>query len=115
MAVALYFDHHIPKAIMQALRLRGVECLTAFEDESSRMGDPDLLDRATALGRVLVTSDTDFLAEAERRQALGVEFPGVVYTHPLRVSVRTCIDDLETIAKAGQPHDFANRVQFLPL
>jgi hypothetical protein len=115
MAVALYFDHHIPKAITRGLRLRDVECLTAFEDNAAESSDPDLLDRAMALGRVLVTSDRDFLIEAERRQVMGLEFAGIIYAHPLRVSVRTCIDDLETIAKVGQPQDFENLVQFLPL
>lgn len=115
MAVAFYIDHHIPRAITQGLRLRGVDCLTAFEGQAAEMEGPDLLDRTTALGRVLVTSDQDFLVEGERRQSQGIAFAGVVYAHALRVSVRTCLDDLEIIAKAGGPEDFANRVQFLPL
>lgn len=115
MAVAFYIDHHIPRAITDGLRLRGVDCITALEDNAAEMDDPDLLDRATGLGRALVTSDKDFLIEAEKRQAQGVEFAGVIYTHPLRVSVRACIDDLEIIAKAGEPEDLTNRLQFLPL
>ena|SRR6185312_909070 len=115
MGISLYLDQHIPKAIKDGLRLRGVDCLTAFEDNASTLADPDLLDRATATGRVLVTSDKDFLVEADRRQTEGVEFAGVIYTHPIRVSVRECIDDLEIIVKAGEPDDLANRVQFLPL
>lgn len=79
------------------------------------MDDPDLLDRATALGRALVTSDKDFLVEASERQVRGVEFGGIIYTHPLRVSVRRCIDDLEIISKAGEPQELTNHVQFLPL
>jgi Domain of unknown function (DUF5615) len=115
MAIALYIDHHIPRAITYGLRLRNVDCLTALEDHAAEVGDPDLLDRATALSRALVTSDKDFLVEAERRQAGGIAFAGVIYTHAVRVSVRTCLDDLEIIAKTGEPEDLANRVQFLPL
>jgi hypothetical protein len=115
MAISLYLDHHIPKATRDGLRLRGVDCVTAFEDNASTLDDPDLLDRATSLGRALVTSDKDFLVEAERRQAAEVAFAGVIYVHPIRVSVRGCIDDLEIISKAGEPDDLANRVQFLPL
>jgi len=48
MAVAHYIDHHIPKAITQGLRLRGVDCLTAWKDNAAEMDDPDLPDRATA-------------------------------------------------------------------
>jgi len=115
MSIGLYMDQHIPKAITDGLRLRGVDCLTALEDNADTMDDTDLLDRATALGRALVTSDKDFLVEASKRQVEGVEFAGIIYTHPLRVSVRGCVDALEIIAKAGEPLELANRVQFLPL
>jgi hypothetical protein len=115
MSLALYIDHHIPRAITAGLRLRRVDCTTALEDSAAEMNDPDLLDRATALGRPLVTSDKDFLVEAERRKNERIEFPGEIYAHPLRVSVRASIDDLEIIAKAGTPDDVANRVLFLPL
>lgn len=115
MSIGLYMDQHVPKAITDGLRLRGVDCITALEDNAATMYDADLLDRATALGRALVTSDKDFLVEADKRQAVGVEFTGIIYTHPLRVSVRRCIDDLEIIATVGEPEELANRVQFLPL
>ncbi|MFL6213827.1 MAG: DUF5615 family PIN-like protein [Blastocatellia bacterium] len=115
MSIAFYFDHHVPQSIIHGLRLRGVDCLTAREDNAAQIDDLALLDRATILGRVLVTSDKDFLIEADRRQAQGAEFAGIIYTHALRVSVRTCVDDLEIIAKAGAPVDFTSRVQFLPL
>jgi predicted nuclease of predicted toxin-antitoxin system len=74
MSIGLYMDQHIPKAITDGLRLRGVDCLTALEDNADTMDDTDLLDRATALGRALVTSDKDFLVEASKRQVEGVEF-----------------------------------------
>ena len=38
-----------------------------------------LLDRVTALGRVIFTRDVDFLAHARERQRTGVTFSGVVY------------------------------------
>jgi len=115
MSIGLYMDQHVPKAITDGLRLRGVDCITALEDRAATMDDPELLDRASALSRALVTSDKDFLIEADKRQTVGNSFAGIVYTHPLRISVRRCIDDLEIISKAGEPEDLANRVQFLPL
>jgi hypothetical protein len=51
--VKLYFDHNVSRAISQGLRLRGVDVLTAYEDRNQRLPDPELLDRAHALGRVL--------------------------------------------------------------
>jgi hypothetical protein len=60
------------------LRLRGVEVLTAQEDGTSRLADPDLLNRATELGRVLFSQDEDLLREATLRQRQGTSFAGAV-------------------------------------
>jgi hypothetical protein len=49
MALALYMDHHVPRAITVGLRVRGVEVLTAEEDGAKAFDDPALLDRAGAL------------------------------------------------------------------
>jgi hypothetical protein len=53
MTIALYMDEHVPRAITIGLRLRGVDVLTAQEDGRRNTPDADLLDRATALGRVI--------------------------------------------------------------
>ena len=108
-------DVHIRRAITVALLDRDVDVLTAQADGTAEVDDPDLLDRATALGRVLFSQDEDLLAEATRRQRHGIAFGGVVYAHQLYVTVGRCINDLELIAKVGSSEDLANRVQFLPL
>jgi hypothetical protein len=72
-------DHHIPRAITAGLRMRGVDVLTAYEDNSHELEDPDLLTRATLLQRVLFSQDEDLLVEAERRQQHSVPFFGVVF------------------------------------
>ena len=108
-------DVHVPRAITSGLRLRGVDVLTAREDGSDRLDDPPLLDRATVLQRVLFTNDTDLLVEAARRQQVGVPFSGLIYAHPLRVSIGAAIRDLELIALTADPAELQSRVQFLPL
>jgi hypothetical protein len=108
-------DHHVPRAITLGLRLRGVEVVTAYEDGASELDDQALLDRANELGYALFTQDDDLLAEAARRQRQGIPFHGVIYAHQLRISIGTCIEDLEIIAKAGEPEDLLNAVKFLPL
>jgi hypothetical protein len=114
MAIALYMNQHVPRAITVGLRLRGVDVITAYEDGASDMDDPELLDRAGELERVLFTQDDDLLVEATKRQREGIPFRGVIYAHQLRVSIGACVHDLEIIAKAGGPEDLINRVQFLP-
>ena len=83
--LALYMDHHVPRAITEGLRLRGIDVITAYEDGADDMEDSALLDRATELGRVLFTQDDDLLAEATKRQKEGVTFGGVIYSHQLQI------------------------------
>lgn len=115
MPIALYMDHHVPRAITNGLRLREVDVITAYENGTSEIDDPDLLDRANELERVLFTQDDDLLTEAARRQDEGIPFRGVIYAYQLRVPIGRCVADLEVVAKAGEPEDMMNRVEFLPL
>ena len=70
MPVALYFDVHVPQAIADQLRLRGVDVISAVNDDSATLEDDALLEHASDLGRVLFTQDIRFkaLAESWRRQ-----------------------------------------------
>ncbi|MEP7338293.1 MAG: DUF5615 family PIN-like protein [Acidobacteriota bacterium] len=94
MSLALYLDVHVRAAISDGLRLRGVDVLTAQEDGSAEMEDPDLLDRAGELGRVIFTQDQDFLREAHRRQTAGEAFRGVIYSHQLHSTLGQCVNGL---------------------
>lgn len=115
MSVGLYFDVHVRRAIRDGLRLRGVDLLTAQEDGAAEYDDPALLDRSTALSRVLFTQDDDLLREAKHRQLTGILFAGVVYAHQLNVSIGQCIADLALIALASEPDEWLNRTLYLPL
>jgi hypothetical protein len=113
--VRLYMDVHVPAAIAHALRQRGVDVLTAQEDGTRRLPDDELLNRATALGRVLFSEDKDLLREAAARQRGGEEFAGVVYIHQLDLDIGRCVEDLELIAKIHTGEEMANRVLYIPL
>jgi hypothetical protein len=104
-------DVHVRRAISVALRQRGVDVLTAQEDESATLPDSALLDRATVLRRVLFSQDEDLLAEATRRQKRGIAFGGVVYAHQLYVTVGTY--DHDDAPKAAPP-DGSNPGQSIP-
>ena len=115
MSLGLYMDVHVPAAITRALVLRNVDVLTAQLDGTTRLDDAALLDRATALGRVLFSQDDDLLAEATRRQRSGQHFGGVIYAHQLGITIGKAVNDLEILAQVGTPEEFANRVEYLPL
>jgi len=108
-------DEHVPSAITDGLRHRGIDVRTVQDDGLLGARDTELLDRATELGRVMFTRDTDFLEEANRRQRQGTEFSGVLYAHQLRVPIGQCISELELLAKICDPDEAVNRVEYLPL
>jgi predicted nuclease of predicted toxin-antitoxin system len=110
-----YMDVHIPRAITNGLRLRGIDILTAQEDGTTETPDEILLERAHELGRIFFTFDEDFLVIGSECLRTNKPFSGIVYAHTLLISVRQCLDDLELVAKAGNADDFRNHIEFLPL
>lgn len=115
MAVGLLLDVHVPRAIALALRLRGVDVRSAQAEGLATLTDEDLLTWAATAGRALVTSDHDFLVIADRWQAAGRGFPGIVFFHPMRVSIGDAVRDLLLIANLAEPDDLTDHVEFLPL
>jgi len=91
-------DVHVPRAVTVALRLRSVDVRTAQEDGAAEFDDDRLLQRATELGRVLVSHDDDLLREGAMRLREGKAFSGVIYAHQLRVTIGQLVEDLELIA-----------------
>jgi hypothetical protein len=110
-----YMDHHIPRAITLGLRMRGIDVVTAYEDNAHEFEDPDLLTRATELNRVLFSQDDDLLIEAQRRQQYGIDFYGVLFAQQGAVSIGQCIKDLELLSILGEETDVKNQVIYLPL
>lgn len=115
MSLGFYMDVHIPAAITTELRLRGVNVVTAQEDGASQCKDSELLDRAGAQGRVLVTCDTDFLREAARRRDQSIPFAGIIFIPQLDLTIGPIVADLELCARATKPAEYYNRVLYLPL
>ena len=115
MGVALYMDVHVPEAVAEQLRRRQVDVLTAIEDAAAELSDDLLLNRASQLGRVVVTFDIRFKAMAESWQRTGKPFAGLIYAHPLRVSIGQLVQNLELIAKATEQTEWVGWVEHLPL
>ena len=105
-------DVHIKRAITEGLRRAGIDVLSAQEDGCGHLSDPELLDRASSLSRVLVSMDDDLLTEANRRQAAGIAFAGVIYAHQLRITIGQAIRDLSLIAEVYAPEDIRGKLSF---
>jgi hypothetical protein len=107
-------DVHVRRAVTAALRLQSIDVLTAQEDGAARLDDNFLLQRATDLGRVLVSQDEDLLREGVRRLREGEDFRGIVYAHQLRVTIGQMIEDLALLAIATSSEEWSGRIEYLP-
>jgi len=108
-------DHHVNRAITEGLRRRDVDVLTAHEDGTAELDDDLLLDRATELHCVLFSQDRDLLIVANDWLQSGREFSGLIYAHQLNITIGRAVHDLELIAKALEPDDMRNNIEFIPL
>ena len=115
MAVKLYMDVHVPWPITEQLRLRGVDVLTAQDDDTETLPDDELLERSTELERVIFTQDIRFKAMGEKWQHDGRTFGGLVFGHQLHGTIGKYVMDLELIAKSTDPDPWHNTIEHLPL
>ncbi len=113
--VRLYADENTRDAILQGLRRKGIDMITALEDGCSGHSDEEILRRATQLGRVLYSEDADILRIAVDWQRAGRCFCGINYGHHRDLQAARAIDDLETIAGVCVEDDLAHIVMYLPL
>jgi len=114
MTIALYMDVHVPQAITEQLRRRGIDVLTAFDDRTQELSDDQLLIRVTKLKRVLFTQDIRFRVLAETWQTEVKHFSGLIFGHQLGGTIGQFVKDLELIAKASEPEEWVNSVEYIP-
>lgn len=114
MPVPPYMDVHVPQAITDQLRRRGIDVLTAIEDSAGRLPDDQLLGRALAMGRLVFTQDIRFMALAEQWQRGGRDFAGLVFGHQMHGTIGQFVQDLELVATASDLAEWRNVVERLP-
>jgi hypothetical protein len=108
-------DVHVPQAITDQLRRRGIDVLTAIEDGADELPDDELLERVRLLERVLFTQDIRFKAMAQSWQHQSKPFAGLIFGHQLGGTIGQYVKDLELIAQVSEPDEWLNTVQYLPL
>jgi hypothetical protein len=108
-------DVHVPRAVTGQLRRRGVDVLTAQEDDAGTLDDDQLLERSTRLGRLLVTQDIRFGALAESWQAESRHFAGLAFAHPMEITIGRYVKDLEVISLVSVDGECDDQVYRLPL
>jgi hypothetical protein len=99
----------------RGLRRRGIDVLTAFEDGRSEADDEELLERATALGRVFVSQDYDLLRITAEWQSTGRNFEDVAFAMQQDVDIGGSIEYLKLIAHVFSAAEIQNRVEYIPM
>ena len=107
-------DVHVPQAITEQLRRRGVDVLTAFEDSANELTDDELLARASQLDRVLFSQDIRFRVMAEDWQSQERQFAGLIFGHQLGGTIGQFVNDLELIALGSEPDEWLNAIEYIP-
>ena len=101
-------DQHVPAAVSDGLRRRGVDVLTAQEAGMYSAKDEEHLAFALSGGRVIFTQDSDFL----RIHAAGFRHAGLVYAHQ-QMPVGDVIRGLMLIVEVLGAEDMVGHLEFI--
>ena len=115
MSLALYMDEHIPSAITDELRNRGLDVLTVREDNRTGTADPIILRRAFELRRVMVTEDHDYERIAIEFWTSGEDFYGIAFVVRKGTTFGLLIADLEALAACLEVDEVFNLINYIPL
>ncbi|MBP7962103.1 MAG: DUF5615 family PIN-like protein [Caldilineaceae bacterium] len=108
-AIRLYLDENLSPRIADQLRRRGVDIVTVHDLGMAGDSDEDHFEQAIRLGRVLVTSDTDFLVLA----ASGKSHAGIVFGVQERHRIGDWVSALDLLCAVYTPEDMANHVEYI--
>ena len=108
-AIRLYLDENLSPKIADQLKLRGIDAVSVRDLETLGESDESHLARATRLGRVLVTSDVDFL----RFAAEGINHTGIVFGVQSEHTIGDWVRKLELVCFVYSPAELENHVEYL--
>ncbi len=106
--IRFYLDEHVPKAVANGLRRRGIDVVTVVEAGLRGATDEAHLERAKSENRVIFTQDDDFV----RLHAAGNEHSGIVYAHQGK-AIGALISGLLLIYQALEAEEMVNHVEYL--
>ena len=112
--VALYADENVSHRVVRGLRRRGLDVVTAQDAAlTGTVDDTRHLELATALQRVLITADDDFLPIAARWAAEGRAHPGILHYRMEGATIGGLVNEVSALALDAAPASLASRVVYL--
>ena len=115
MAISLFFDEDsMDKALVLALRARGVDVMTALDAKMIAKSDEEQLDYATSQNRVLCSFNvSDFFRIHSRYLNSGIAHAGIVVSQQQLYSVGGIMRRLLRLISELTPQEMRNRIEFL--
>lgn len=115
MPLRLYFDEDSSsRAVLRALRARGVDAQGAVEASREGRPDPDQLEYAAAQGRTLYSFNIgDFHQLHGEWMRQGRSHSGIILAPQQRYSVGEQIRRLLRLVASVTPEEMRNRIEFL--
>lgn len=107
-----YADENVKAAVVDGLRRRGMDIVTAQERGQRNVDDELLLQTATNEGRLFLSNDSDVLRIAAAWAKAGRTHAGIVYWKQ-HLKTGLAIRRLLEYALRTPPQDAADRVHFL--
>ncbi len=116
MSIRFLADADLNQAIVSGTSLReaAIDFLSAAEADLEGIHDPDVLDVAARLGRILVSHDVSTMpVHFARFLREGKQSPGVLLVSQA-AALGEVVDALVLVWSASSPADWANQIHHLP-
>ena len=94
----LLADENVGPEVVAGLRARGLDVRTASDEQLVGRSDREVLERASAQGRVVVTHDLGFARAAVRT---GTPFGGIIYLRPGHISPRFVLEIVDALRESS--------------
>ncbi|MHB8626207.1 MAG: DUF5615 family PIN-like protein [Aggregatilineales bacterium] len=107
--VRFYLDENVPIAIALQLRRRGIDVVTVVELEVLGASDASHLARATKMGYVLCTNDSDFMDLATH----GTAHTGIVFGQSELHTIGDWVTFLVLVQAVYTAEDMQDRIEFV--
>ena len=103
--VRFYIDENLSPEIVTQLRLYGIDVIRG----PLGADDPVHLERATAMGRVVCTSDDDFIKLAAR----GMEHAGIIWGEQADHSIGDWVKYLRMVNEVQSAEEMINTINYV--
>ena len=106
----IYADENIELSVVEGLRRRKIEIVSAQELGYLGKADEFHIKKASEIKAVILTHDIDFLKIASNPD---IKHSGIIFSHQENVSIGQCIRGVELIVNILTDKDMENHIEFL--